>query len=249
MKALFLLTAAALALPASAQLVDVRFEADLKSMYYADCQAYSSYGGCNSWTNTQLASSDFLAGQTVEVGQRIYGHYTYNSDSPLSGISEDGAQAVHLNAVPDAGVSVGQISLPVDWLNQTNTGSFSVVNNRGTNDSFFLQSFFSQGDWFAISTLDLQDSTGNAFNDFTVPTSLNVNDFNSSLYSLAFVRRSDGDQLQISGQLRSVQFISAVPEPSSYLLASLGFAMLFCRKGLRGFKKQLHHQSPKSSAA
>lgn len=233
MKKFFLAITAAIALPASARLIDIHFEADLKSMNYADCQTYSSFGSCNSWTNTQLRSSDFLAGEMVEIGQRIYGHYTYNADAPVSGISTDGAQAVHLNAVPDASVTVGQVSLPSAWLSQTSTGSFSVVNNRGTYDSFFLQALFSQGDWFVISNLHLQDSTGKAFNDFTVPTSLNFSDFNASLYNLTFLRRSDGDQLQISGKITGTQFAAAVPEPNSYLLALVGIGTI-----LRAMKRR-----------
>lgn len=230
MKSLLALVIAAISVPASANLIEVRFEAELKSMYYADCQTYASYGSCNSWTNTQLSASDFLDGQTVAIGQRITGNYIYDSTAPLSGISSDGAQAVHLNGVPSAGVSVGQASLPAAWLTQVSSGSFSVINNRGTYDSFFLQGLFSQGDWFAISNLHLQDRTGKVFDDFSVPTALDFSAFNASVYSLAFLRRSDGDQLQISGQLQSVQFISSVPEPSSVTLALLGLVVLYRRR-------------------
>ena len=196
-------------------------------MFHADCQTLSNQGSCTSWTNTQLSESNFFNGELVSLGQSLSGHYVYDSESPISGFSNDGAQAVHLNAVHLIGVKVGNIALPSQQLPQAGTGSYSVVDNRGNYDSFFIQGFFSQGDWFASSTLDFQDSTGKVFNGFTVPETLQLDAFTNTNYQLTFLRRSDGDQLHVFGKLTSVQFAQAVPEPETLTLAICGVLFLY----------------------
>ncbi|MFN4267025.1 MAG: hypothetical protein ACK4F8_14905 [Aquabacterium sp.] len=227
MKSLFLAAIAAATLPASAKLIDINFDAQLTSMFYADCQALSNQGNCTSWANTQLSGSNFFNGELVSIGQTLSGHYVYDTESPISGFSNDGTQAVHLNAVPLIGVNVGNIDLPSQQLSQAGIGSYSVVDNRGNYDSFFIQGFFSQGDWFVSSTLDFQDPTGKVFNGFAVPETLQLGAFTNNNYQLSFLRRSDGDQLHVFGKLTSVQFAQAVPEPETFTLAIFGILFLY----------------------
>jgi len=214
------------ATPAFADSIEIRYEAKLTSMYYADCNGYSSYGSCNSWTNTNLTSSSFFNGQAVSVGQIFSGRYIYDTNATLSGISSDGFQAIYSNAVKLSGISIGEISLPSELLPSTGTSSLSVVNNRNGYDSLFIQGLFSGADWFAISNFFLMDSRNNMFSSFDIPSSLDYSNLNANSYQFAFLRKSDGDQLQMAGTFTSVRFSPAVPEPTSLALACIGLLLV-----------------------
>lgn len=228
MKKYLLLTLLA-ASSAFANDVEIRFEAKLTSMYYADCNGYSPYGSCNSWINTNLSSSSFFNDQTIAIGQTFSGRFVYDTNATLSGISSDGFQAIYLNAVKQSSISIGGVGLPSELLPSTGTSSLSIVNDRNGYDSLFLQGFFSSNDWFAISNVFLMDSRNNMFSDFSIPSSLDYSKLNANSYQFALLRKSDGDQLQMSGTFTGVQFSPAIPEPSSITLACLSLALLLSR--------------------
>lgn len=217
----------ALALPVYAVPVTVAYSGVVSRLMYANCVSFNA-GSCSAWDFTSPLSSDFADGRNVEVGNTFAGGFAYESAAPLTAMSSDGFQAVHLNSVHDAHFQSNELALPTAALPSAGLGSFSVVNNRpiasSVFDSFYVNSVFSGGGWFASVEFHLQDSTGAAWSSFDVPLSLDFSSFNGNVFYVAFLRRSDGDQLHVHGDLTSVAFSSpvGVPEPASITLLLIG---------------------------
>lgn len=207
--------------------ITVEYSGVVSRLWTADCLAQAN-GSCTTWANTDVSSSDFVDGRNVAVGSSFVGRFTYESTAPITAISSDGFQAVHLDSVYETYFQSGELALPSSLLPQTD-GSFSVINNRpsfgGYRDSFFVNSWFNQANWFASLSISLQDSTASVFDSFDVPQTLDFADFNAHVFSVGFLRRSDGDQLQLRGNLTSVR-VSPVPEPSSVALLLAGLGVL-----------------------
>lgn len=205
--------------------ITVEYTGVISRLWTADCVAQTN-GNCTGWTNTDVSSSDFVDGRNVAVGSSFAGRFTYESTAPVTAISSDGSNAMHFNSVSGVYFQTGALSLPSTLL-PFYQGNFSVVNNRALYsapiDSFYVSSWFSEGDWFASLNLSLIDNTAAVFNTLDVPKTLNFGDYDADIFSLGFVRRSDSDQLQLEGSLTSMRMFS-VPEPSSgaLLLATVG---------------------------
>lgn len=219
-------------LPALAQQIHVMYEGTVRSMTYADCTSFAnSY--CSAWSFTQIPTASFPPGQQASVGDKFAGGFTYDAAAPLTAMSDDGFQAVHLNAITQARFSTSTFHLPNAGLLISSAGSFSVVDNRNGYDSFYLEQGFSEGNWFAHVNFHLQDSTGKAFTGFSVPTHLTLDQFNANVFSIGIVRLSDGDQVQLHGTLTGLTFAAAVPEPSSAALLVTGGALLLTARRRR----------------
>ncbi len=221
MKSLLTLALVA-AVPALAQATQVSYTGSVTSLTYADCTTFLN-GGCTAWSFTPLQSTDFLAGQFIEVGQSFVGRFAYDESAPMTAVSADGYQAVFLNSVSQSAVATPTFSLPTASLPAAGLGSFSIVDGRFGWDSFFVMQSFSQGDWFANLIFDLQDSTGTIFSGFDVPTRLDLSQFDFMTFQIGMLRRSDGDQVQLHGAIASV---SVVPEPGTLALLLTGAALL-----------------------
>ena len=204
--------------------ITVEYSGVVSRLWTADCVAQTN-GNCTAWDNTDVSSSDFVDGRNVAIGSSFTGRFTYDSTAPVTAISADGANAMHFDSVSGVYFQTGELSLPSVLL-PFYQGNFSVVNDRAFYappiDSFFVSSWFSEGDWFASLNLSLIDNTASVFNTLDVPQTLDFGAFDANIFSLGFLRRADGDQLQLEGRLTSMQMLS-VPEPGSValLLAAL----------------------------
>ena len=205
--------------------IALSYSGHITSLVYGDCQSYASWGGCDSWSNNPINTTNAVGGFFISEGDAFNGGFTYNTDAPMS-LSSDGYQAVHLNAVSSSILNLGELSLPNEILPSSNNNSFSIVNGRYGYDSFFVKSIFASTEWFASVNLHLQDSTGQVFSDFVVPTALNFADFNANIFRIGFVRYSDGDQIQAYGTLSKVAIPSEIPEPAIVGLLGLGLLCL-----------------------
>ena len=117
---------------ADATPVTIRVETVISRIWYADCVSYSESGSCNQWSFTDLESSDFANGQLMQVGDPLNGSFQYDTDAPLTAISEDGYQGIYLYSVDDYDVASDGWGLPSDWLPRTGfDGNLSVVDGRG----------------------------------------------------------------------------------------------------------------------
>ena len=101
---------------AAATEVQVNYTGSINRLYYAHCQAYDASGWCTSWETTDLSSSSFYQEQEIAVNDSFTGSFNYDPNAPLTGISEDGCQAIHLNAVSNYIFSLDAVSLRASKL-------------------------------------------------------------------------------------------------------------------------------------
>lgn len=207
-------------------MVDVQFTGSTSSITYSQCTNLLN-GNCRAWNHTYPSSVQFYGPTQMGVGDAFGGSLRYDSTTPLSGISSDGSQATHLYGVTDFNFNIGSLTLPDLDLEKSGLGHFAIINNRGTTDSFYLTQWLSGQDWFSTVSISLFDWGGTAYSDFTVPIIFNLDQFDSLYFSVAFLRRSDGDQVHLSGFLTSFDSsVSSVPEPSGLLLLATGLLFL-----------------------
>ena len=213
---------------AFAGFIPADFSGSLNRVTYSDCLTYKSSGSCDSWSHSSPTSSSFFEGNEFAIGNSFSGSFVYNSDASYS-LSNDGFQAVHLGAVSDYSLQVNGYNLPSSTLPLAGNGSLSIVNDRNGYDSFFVSQWFSGTDWFSSTYISLGDNTGQIYDNFDIPEEIDLNDFSYASFHISFLRRSDGDQLHLYGNVEDLQLVQ-VTEPSSLFLLGVGCVGLLLRK-------------------
>jgi hypothetical protein len=213
---------------ALAGLIPLDFSGSLNRVSYSDCLTYHSNGSCDSWSHSYPTSSSFFEGNEFAVGNSFSGSFVYDSDATYS-LSIDGFQAVHLGAISEYALQINGYNLPSYTLPLARNGSLSIVNDRNGYDSFFVSQWFSGTDWFSSTYISLGDNTGQIYDSFDIPEEIDLNDFSYASFHISFLRRSDGDQLHLYGNVEDLQ-LATVSEPSSLFLFGAGCLGLFLRK-------------------
>lgn len=214
---------------AAATPITVTYSGAIDRITYADCTALNPSNSCTAWTFAAVSASDFADGKTIAQGDAFSGSFTYESSTPLGpfGISSDGHQASYLQAIASAPLTIGAAVLPSLTLPiAASGGSVAVVDGRNGGDGFALMQSYSGPAFFANTGLFLWDTTGALFSSFAVPTVVASGSIDQTSFSAGFLRRSDGDQLQVYGTVSSFSFASAVPEPNTVELLLAGCAAL-----------------------
>ncbi len=173
----------------------------------------ANYTGTVTFVPTEL-SSEF------SVGDTITGTYTFESTTPARAGST--MEFAVFDALTSASYTVGSYTATSaatqeiqvdDVLNADRYGVVSRASDGLTGADVNGLSLF-----FASFRLD--DSTGTVFNNALIlPTSIDLNDFDSTGFFLSFGPTQAGGFPTLSGTIES---FSIVPEPSTFVLASLG---------------------------
>lgn len=213
---------------ALAGLIPLDFSGSLNRVTHSDCLTYRSNGSCDSWSHNYPTSSSFFEGNEFAVGDSFSGRFVYDSDATYA-LSSDGFQALYLGAISEYNLEFNGDNLPSSTLPAAGNGSLSIVNDRNGYDSFFVSQWFSGTDWFSSTYISLGDNTGQIYDNFDIPEQIDLNDFSYASFHISFLRRSDGDQLHLYGNVADLQ-VAAVSEPSSLFLFGAGFLGLFLRK-------------------
>lgn len=183
--------------------------------------------------NTTVSTSSF-AGAIINQNDPIEGVLTFDADAPLSPYFQ-----------PDPGANgtykIYQSNLPTPTfeysigssikLKTTGSAHIQVADNASTfsgHDIFYIESSGGYNPTlFFLATLSLFDNNGLSFDNGSVPSRLNVDNFYYKSFHAGWVRQSDGSQLNVSAQLTSLDFIAtSVPEPTTGSLALLSLFVL-----------------------
>ena len=178
--------------------------------------------------NTTVSSSS-LFGFDIAVGDVFSGSFTYDSDAAESSFRADHPErnsAVYQHAVHDFRFSVGgyvyQDMTPAGILDSL------VVSNDGTTghpDAFSVLSSNSLPSYYSGASMGFFDADGDVFDDFSLPTELNLNDFiGYGYFHSSLLNRDTEDQLHFYGHATSVK---RVHEPSTMVLFLFGVIGLF----------------------
>lgn len=205
--------------------INVNYSGGIDRLVYAE-----KIGG-SSWNHTDVTESFFYDGLRISEGDHFLGNFSYDPNAPLTGISSDGKQAIYLDGVMDLYFSKTNFNLPTPTLPQSLFHAFSVVNDRYGSDSFHIFNSFFNSSWSITISLMLLDRDGTVYNDFSIPTIFNLDDFENLSFRMGFLRREDGDQLQVYGHLSDFS-AAPIPEPTTMLL--FGFGLL----GIAGMSRK-----------
>lgn len=225
-KSVLLAVAALFPIVGAAEDLRMQVSGSVTKLTYADCQTYADSGRCTSWTFSDIAHSDFVNGASVSVGDTYSFDFVYDNNAPLSSISPDGFQAIYFSAVREQAFSAGQIQLPGTGLPSSNVGAISVVDGRSGYDYLLFQTVFGGEPEFSASlNLGFQDRTGQVFDSFELPSSIDLAKFTEAGIGIGFIRHADGDQMTLTGSIDQVA-ITPIPEPSIPLLFSAGLVVV-----------------------
>lgn len=212
-------------------IVTYAFSGTIERLYESDY-----LDGTGGYAFTYLPSSSFFEDQSINVGDRFHGTFSYDTGSK-AWISSDGAQASYLDAVVSTSLTIGTVALPSSTVPLSNWfNSIAIVNDRegvlgGKTDILQISPKFSGDEFFVSTTLSLQDRTARVFNDLSLPeAAVAMEAFQAHLFQTGFLNRATRDQLQLAGTLDAFEakmptsVIANIPEPST--LALLAIALL-----------------------
>jgi len=179
-------------------------------------------------TLSTVNDTDNLLGGNLAIGDIFTGIVSYESNSP------DGSSR------PDYFTSSAEVELTARINNYTFTSIYSSVDlNSDSEYIHFVTGYESEpfidlgSNSGRLITLLLSDSDNTIFENDYLPTSLNLSNTASTLFSLHGDTGIGGPTFSINGELTSLT-TSTVPEPSTLAIFALGMMGLASRR----FKKR-----------
>ncbi len=172
--------------------------------------------------------ADLLEGN-ISVGDIITGSYSYDSDTPDTNPSDTVGDYRHYDQPYGINLSIGSLVFQTDPDNVNFL--VEVANNHiySSWDGYLAKSYnnlaLSNGVHIGMIYWELQDSSGMALSDISLPTTppaLEDWDYGLGLLITFGPRDSSGIQARVT---------SAVPEPATVLLLTLGSLLLTRRRG------------------
>lgn len=186
--------------------------------------------------NTTVQASNLL-GQTISDGSTFYGQLFYDTEMPLSQYFQPSAGGAGTYLIYVGGMLANPSTLTFDenqYAYQASPPSLAVqvANNAAvfTGDDLFnisTEASFSPSTYESMD-VNLLDSSGTVFSDASVPLGLSLADFSYNGLHYAWLRKSDGEQFHVYGNLTSLSLVrpSEVPEPGPLVLMMLGIAVM-----------------------
>lgn len=232
-KALVCLSAALVAAGANAAVIKYAYQARVSTLWEYDSQTDAI---------TYVDRSDF-AGTPIAKGDLIQGFFQYDTSAGLSSYQPD-QQPGSVYRCYDSGAT-NSISYR-DPATSLQFGSMPAMNSPCgvqiqdsvpvpggyASDFLYLSGIADSPAMFSSAGMWFDDVYGHAFSDAGLPLQIDLSAFQYASVNSAFVRRSDGDQMQFSADLTSVDRVD-VPEPSSIFLFFAAGACVFAARRAR----------------
>ncbi len=182
---------------------------------------------------THVATSNF-PGSTISLADTVSGKFFYDTTWALHPYYQPEKPVSGTYLMYTSGAPVSAISFSVGGaaiFDAKDSASVQIANNASTfngSDIFYLGSSTAyNGVMHQNANIALFDRSGSAFQSGDLPTQLNLADFSYRQLGSAWLRYSNGDQLQMSATLTSITpTVSPVPEPDAAALFGGGLALL-----------------------
>jgi hypothetical protein len=210
--ALFALTA--FPLVSQAEIVTYEFSANVWNMF-------TSQSSPSGYINTTVTNSS-LAGGSISMGDQVTGRISFDTSIPASWTSNEGDSKMYMSSVQQL-----QFQFVPSGIQFSNDGSFSytLVKIPSTTYSFSYVAFAapSGGNW---GNLDFDDWSGKTPGNLDMPSHLNLGDYSSTNLSYYWHSQEGGPDLYVDARLDSLKEVSAVPEPSQWMMLAAGALLL-----------------------
>ena len=208
--------------PVFASVVTFTFSASVDSMfeYTALTQAFDN-----------IDHSRF-PGALISVGDQITGTFSYNTETPLSPyyqppVPASGSYQIYQSAITSQGINF-DISNGMHFAS-AGTALIQIANNASTLLGWDVFSMSASASYnpvlFQSADINLFDQTSSVFANSALPSSFGLDNFHYRNLHIGWLRQSDGNQLNVSGNFSSLIAIP-IPEPQSYALFMLALGLL-----------------------
>lgn len=176
-----------------------------------------------------LVDSVDILGSTIQTSETVHGIMTYDTSAPVWTIQKQvPVPVVFYKDMGSLSLSF-QGGLSFDSRAFAETPQMSMLNNsttyRGGDGISFSTS--SRIDPEQRASLFLFDQTGTAFDSTALPGNIDLNRFNQR--SLSYYFGANEQTIEVSTTITSLQLLSAVPEPDTYLMMASGLGLLAWR--------------------
>jgi len=175
-------------------------------------------------------NSSNLTGTTISVGDLIYGHFSYDTDTGLLGNFSAGPVYSSSGANNTLSASHNFHNLALDAASD-NTNVVQVLNNAAIlngGDDFAVGNLSSNARASQLMVVSFFDPSGLALSNDGIPGAIVPGAFSQSNFSYLYTDKASNTMMGANGTLTSLTLATPVPEPESY-------AMLLGGLGLLGF--------------
>lgn len=179
-------------------------------------------------------SSSVLSGDTLSVGDFVYGHFSYDTETAQFGNFGSGP----VYSASGTSNSVGAATYNHDFAlaGATSTSGMVQVSNNATllrgGDSLAIGTASENADASQLMVVDFFDPTGLALSSDQIPGVINASAFSQKNFYYMRMSKSTKVMLGANGSLTSLTLVSSVPEPATYamLLGGLGLMAGLARR-------------------
>jgi hypothetical protein len=181
-----------------------------------------------------MIDSASLAGDTVAVGDIVFGHFSYDTETGVFG--DFGAGPVYSSSTAANSVSAYSSGHNFALSAPTNSSTMVQVTNNATllggGDNLSIGNVSENDDAQQLLVVNFFDQSGLALSDNNIPGAIDAGAFSQSTFYYLYTTKGNHDMLGANGQLTSLTLISSVPEAQTYgmLLSGLGILGFLSRR-------------------
>ncbi|WP_229258805.1 PEP-CTERM sorting domain-containing protein [Duganella flavida] len=181
-----------------------------------------------------LVGSSSMSGNTVSVGDFVYGHFSYDTVTGL--IGNFGAGPVYSASGAGNSVVANLAGHNLALASTTSDSTLVQVSNNaailGGGDSLAIGNVQENAAASQMMVLDFFDQTGNALANDSIPGTIDASAFSQSTFYYLYTNKGNRNMMGANGALTSLTLVTAVPEADSYamLLSGLGILGLLARR-------------------
>ncbi|RZT10229.1 PEP-CTERM protein-sorting domain-containing protein [Duganella sp. CF402] len=175
-----------------------------------------------------MVNSSTLAGDALSVGDVVYGHFSYDTETAQFG--NFGVGPVYAASGASNSLSAGTFSHNLALHDATANNTMVQVSNNaallGGGDSLAIGNTSENAAATQLMAVDFFDRTGTALSSDAIPGAIDASAFNQTSFYYLYTAKDSHTMLGANGALTSLTLVSSVPEPQTYAMLFSGLGML-----------------------